>query len=268
MLKHRLLTAAVLIPLVLLSIFYLPPSAFVTVAGIIFLLAAWEWTALIGFTTRQQRVPYLIGLVVAGVILLWVPTGIVLGAAVVTWIALLYFVIRYTVFAKLWHELPSLRAGLGIWLLASSWYGLAIIHTQPHGGYYLLCLLLFVWGADTGAYFAGKRWGNRRLAPAISPKKSVEGLIGGVVASVIAAAIAGLFLSSWHDYFLLIVIAIITSLVAVLGDLAESMVKRQANVKDSGSLLPGHGGLLDRIDSLLSTAPVFATMLLIIHTWQ
>lgn len=265
MLKYRIITAFILIPLVLLGIFYLPLWAFAAVSAILFLLAAWEWAGLIGFTGPLRRPLYLGILLGFFILLYWIPTKLILITATLTWLVMLYFVLHYEKFAKIWTRFPSSRAPLGIWILGSSWYGLNIIHNLPAGPYYLLFLLLFVWGADTGAYFAGKRWGKHKLAPHISPGKSIEGVLGGVVVSVLVAAIGGWFFyhSFGTAYFSLLLLALITSLVSVLGDLAESMMKRLAAVKDSGKLLPGHGGLLDRIDSLLSTTPIFALWLVL-----
>lgn len=265
MLKYRIITALILIPLVLLGIFYLSTTAFAIISAIIFLLAGWECAGLVGFTDKRKRFLFLTILLGFFILSYWIPTTFILTIATLTWIWMLYFVLRYEQFQKIWTRFPSSRAPLGIWILGASWYGLNIIHNLPSGPYYLLFLLLFVWAADTGAYFAGRRWGKHKLAPQISPGKSIEGVLGGVVVSVLVAAIGGWFFyhSFGTAYFSLILLGLITSLVSVLGDLAESMMKRLAAVKDSGNLLPGHGGLLDRIDSLLSTTPVFALWLIV-----
>jgi phosphatidate cytidylyltransferase len=265
MLKQRLLTALILIPLVLAAIFYLPIFAFAGISAVIFLLAAWEWATLIGWDSVSKRSLYLLLLSLSFLLLFWIPTILVLTTAITTWLALFYWVLRHQQFAVLWSRSPFLRAALGIWLLGASWYGINIIQSQIAGPVYLLFLLLFVWGADSGAYFAGRRWGKHKLAPQISPGKSIEGVLGGSLVSVLVAVIGGWFFYDQHgtQYLSLIILALLTSLISVLGDLAESMIKRQAGVKDSGGLLPGHGGLLDRIDSLLSTAPFFAAGILL-----
>lgn len=268
MLKYRVITALILIPLVLFGIFYLPSLVFASVSAIVFLLAAWEWTALIGLSNAVKRFIYLAVFLLFFILLRWMPIPVVpfLTAATLTWIVMLYFVLHHYKFAEIWRYFPFWRAPLSIWLLGISWYGLNIIYNfHAKGSYYLLFLLLFVWGADTGAYFVGRRYGKHKLAPQISPGKSIEGVLGGVAVSLLVALIGGWFFyhALGKAYFSLLLLALITSLVSVLGDLAESMIKRQASVKDSGTLLPGHGGLLDRIDSLLSTAPVFALYLTI-----
>jgi len=266
MLKYRIITALILIPLVLAGIFYLPLLGFACLSAVVFLMAGWEWAGLIGWMSISKRCLYLIVLLIFLAILLWVPTGIILIIALFTWLAMLYFVLRYEQFSRLWARFPLGRALLGIWILGASWYGLNVIQHSPAGPYYLLFLLLFIWGADTGAYFAGRQWGKHKLAPHISPGKSIEGVIGGSLVSVLVAVIGGWFFYFSHgmQYVNLILLALLISLVSVLGDLSESMIKRQAGVKDSGNLLPGHGGLLDRIDSLLSAAPIFALGLVLL----
>lgn len=265
MLKYRIITALILIPLVLAGIFYLPPIPFACLSAIVVLMAAWEWAGLMGWHDLPRRCVYLAELFVFLAVLTLLPAGIVLIAASVTWVAMLYFVLRYQQFSALWARLPWLPVVLGLWILGTTWMALNVIQQLPRGPYYLLFLLLFIWAADTGAYFAGRQWGKRKLAPHISPGKSVEGVLGGSLLSVLVAVIGGWFFYKVHGwgYMGFIGLAFLTSLVSVLGDLSESMIKRQAGVKDSGNLLPGHGGLLDRIDSLLSAAPVFAMVLLL-----
>jgi phosphatidate cytidylyltransferase len=267
MLKYRIITALILIPLVLAGIFYLPPIPFACLSAIIILMAAWEWAGLIGWHATQKRGLYLAAMLVFLGILKLLPTGIILIAASLTWLAMLYFVLRYEQFAQLWTHFSWGRVILGLWILGATWVALNFIQQLPSGPYYLLFLLLFIWAADTGAYFAGKKWGKRKLAPHISPGKSIEGVLGGSLLSVLVAVIGGLFFHG-GGYVGFILLALITSLISVLGDLSESLIKRQAGVKDSGNLLPGHGGLLDRIDSLLSAAPVFAMLLLFLYPFH
>lgn len=264
MLLKRTLTALILIPLVLLGIFYLSPLPFTLVTAAIFLLAAWEMAGLTGMTTRKQRLFYLAYTLAAFIVLLFIPAIIIIAAAIITWGIMLYYVTHYESFTKFWANSPRIRAILGIWLLGTCWFSLIFIHVQPRGAFYVLFLLLFIWGADTGAYFVGRLWGKHKLAPSISPGKSVEGVIGGVVVSVLLAIIICANADvRWADWVSLIVLAALTSLVSVLGDLTESMMKRQSGMKDSGQLLPGHGGLLDRIDSLVAAAPILAAGLIV-----
>lgn len=152
-------------------------------------------------------------------------------------------------------------AMMGFFVLFPTWRGLIDLQVLRHGPLIVLYVMCLVWVADTGAYFAGRRWGTgtRKLAPTVSPGKSIAGLIGGLVLTLVLAL--------WVSYDVhlspiqivyLIFLTLLTALASVLGDLLESMVKRYRGVKDSGAILPGHGGILDRIDSLTAALPVFA----------
>ncbi len=263
MLAKRIVTALILIPLVLLANFYLPPAPFTIITAMVFLLAGWEMARLIGYTTRRGCLLYLAYLFVALLIALLLPAIVAIVTALILWAFMLYFVLHYARFTQWWGRSLVIRTLVSIGLLATSWFSLIFIHVQPHGSYYVLFMLLFVWAADTGAYFSGRRWGRHKLAPDISPGKSVEGVIGGVIVSlIVASVICALIPFRWSDCITLLLLAMIASLASVLGDLTESMIKRCADMKDSGQLLPGHGGLLDRIDSLLCVTPVLATGLL------
>ena len=132
-----------------------------------------------------------------------------------------------------------------------------------HGAKLVLLVCFLVWSADTGAYFSGKRFGKHKMAPAVSPNKTIEGLVGGVILAVIITWLGAKLLSiPFISISSLLSIAIITVVISVLGDLVESMFKRASGVKDSGNILPGHGGILDRIDSLTAAIPVFALLYL------
>jgi phosphatidate cytidylyltransferase len=163
-----------------------------------------------------------------------------------------------------------LLLGLGLDLLWICVHGLIYLH-QHHGGWILLYLLTLVWVADTGAYFSGRKFGKHKLAPAISPGKTWEGVAGGIFANLLWMLLVYQMLGSYQLHtglnlsliqFLLIGLA--TSFISVVGDLFESILKRQAGVKDSGKLLPGHGGVLDRIDSIIAASPVFVAGLMLV----
>jgi phosphatidate cytidylyltransferase len=143
-------------------------------------------------------------------------------------------------------------------VLVPAWYAVSALRGGENGLTLLLMLLVLVWGADIGAYVAGKTWGRRKLLPAVSPGKTLEGAAGGLVACVLT----GFGFAVWLELSLLasvtlMLLSLLTGMVSVLGDLLESMLKRERGIKDSGQLLPGHGGVLDRIDSLTAAAPVF-----------
>lgn len=268
MLRQRLITAAVLIPLVLLGLFFLPLLWFAWLTAALFLLAAWEWCGLIGIDRPWLRGVYLLVLLLVCWLLggghILTPSTVFILAAV-TWLLLTFWVCRYALFKRIWSWL-WLRMVLGIWLLALAWYGINFIRWQDNGAWLILILFLWVWGADTGAFFVGKRWGRHKLAPEISPGKTREGVLGGLVVVLIIAIVVSMWLPiTLQTAFGLVILSVVITMIAVIGDLFESMVKRQKGVKDSGHLLPGHGGILDRIDSLISTLPIYAGGLLLLE---
>ncbi|MFZ7812635.1 phosphatidate cytidylyltransferase [Acinetobacter lwoffii] len=181
-------------------------------------------------------------------LLLWV-------ASIITWLLSIYWVKTYPEYDG-WYN-ASLH-GIGVILISAA--VTAIFSVWQSSPWWLMYLFLLVWGADSGAYFVGRKFGKKKLAPNVSPNKSVEGLYGGIVTSMlIVTAVALLYLDmSWPELILFLILSVVTVFSSVLGDLFESMIKRRAGIKDSGRILPGHGGVLDRIDSLLAAAPIFA----------
>ncbi|MDF3055173.1 MAG: hypothetical protein K0Q74_1080 [Gammaproteobacteria bacterium] len=259
MLKQRVITALVLIPLVILGVFYLPLLWFAWISAAVFLLTGWEWAALSGLKNTYHRLLFLLFSLIFFWLLGVVPQLYPLLAGLLTWICLPFFLKRTDLWARCWEINIYLRLALGIWLLGLAWYAINFILGQGWGSLLLLTLFLWVWGADIGAYFMGRAYGKHKLAPSISPGKTWEGVLGGAITTILLAIIMGLFFPfGVHYYFGLLLLSIVIVLISVLGDLFESMIKRQSKIKDSGTLLPGHGGLLDRLDSLISAAPVFA----------
>lgn len=265
MLKQRIVTAAWLAPLALAGLFGLDGGAFALFAGAIVLLGGREWASLAGVHHPGSRALAVAGL--AGVLLaLWFGGAaratwpLVLGA--LGWALNLYWVSRYPAADAQWGATPR-RLAMGLWVLVPCWVGFNVLRATEPGGVWLLFVLLLVWAADIGAYFAGRACGRRKLAPGVSPGKSWEGVMGGMAAT----ALLSLGFAVWQSLgaaatALLLVITAGVTLVSVLGDLLESMLKRHCGVKDSGNLLPGHGGVLDRIDSLTAAVPMFALLYL------
>lgn len=181
-------------------------------------------------------------------LLLWV-------ASIITWLLSIYWVKTYPEYDG-WYN-ASLH-GIGVVLISAA--VTAIFSVWQSSPWWLMYLFLLVWGADSGAYFVGRKFGKKKLVPNVSPNKSVEGLYGGIVTSMlIVTAVALLYLDmTWPELILFLILSVVTVFSSVLGDLFESMIKRRAGIKDSGRILPGHGGVLDRIDSLLAAAPIFA----------
>ncbi|MDR5875372.1 phosphatidate cytidylyltransferase [Halomonas sp. CUBES01] len=263
MLKQRVMTAAWLAPLVLAGLFGLQGGGYALFTACIVLLGAWEWTNLAGVEQPLKRTLLVAGCAVL-MLLMWL-TGSAhaewpLWLAAAGWLANLVWVARYPRLAIQWHSTPG-RLLMGLWVLLPCWVGFNIL--RESGAIWLLFVLLLVWSADIGAYFAGRRWGKRKLAPSVSPGKSWEGVFGGMAATTLLAIGFAIGLSlGLGESVALVVITLLVTLISVLGDLLESMLKRYRDVKDSSQLLPGHGGVLDRIDSLTAAIPLFALLYL------
>ncbi len=260
------------------GIFFLPIEQFAYFIGFIVTVAAWEWANLSGYTSSAIRIAYA-ATIAASV----AATGYymhsdpelhstVLGAGAAWWFIACLLVIQYPKKVALWQAKP-VRALLGFFVLLPMWVGFMTLKSQEHSSLIIVYVMLLIWGADTGAYFAGKTWGNAKLAPNVSPGKSWAGFWGGLATTGLIAVIFSLSVNQWlrpmamDDFFMLAVITLITAIISVMGDLVESMMKRHRGIKDSSQLLPGHGGVLDRIDSMASAVPVFAFCMLLLG-WQ
>lgn len=265
-LQKRVLTAAILIPLVILGVFGLPTAGAAIVAAILMVLAAWEWCGLSGWPAAAARIAYM-ALVAALIAAIWFGAG---EAGLTIWP--LWFACAAWLLIMPWmsgRPVEQLRAMqgrgpasllVGLLVLVPTWLGMTVLHGLGESGpAHLMLLLLMVWGADSGAYFAGKRWGKAKLAPAISPGKTRAGGVGALLTVLVLAVLGGWLLGykggAWLGF---IALALVTGVFSIYGDLLESVLKRVAGAKDSGSMVPGHGGVLDRLDSLTAAAPVFA----------
>jgi len=265
MLKQRIITALWLLPLALFGFFGLEGHAFLAFISIIIALAGWEWARLAGFDTQLQRVIYA-AVTVAALLLLnssdaWLLSSLYVAGAF--WLLAIAMVVSFPASIACWGgRLGKLLIGLVI--IVPAGLGLQVLKTLPQGNTLILSLMLLVWGADIGAYFFGRALGKRKLAPRVSPGKSWAGLFGGLFTSVcIAAGLAVYLQVASSELVLLLLGAVVVVLFSVVGDLTESMFKREMGIKDSSQLLPGHGGVLDRIDSLTAAAPIFALLLLL-----
>ncbi len=258
--RQRVLTALALAPALIAAVVFLPPPLFSLMFALLLVPASLEMGALAALDAPQRRVyAAAIALAMLAVSLTpgWQPA--VLGACAAAWLPLAAWLAWPGWGAALWGRPVKLAAGVVI--IAGFWLALGLIETRGPG--YTLALLAVIWAADTGAYFTGKAIGHHPLAPRLSPGKTIEGLAGGLLAAALVAILiirlAGPRLPSpgW-----VVLIAVGIAAISVTGDLFVSLLKRQAGVKDSGSLLPGHGGLLDRIDSLAAAAPFYALAVL------
>lgn len=259
MLKTRLMTAAVLVAMLLVVLFKLPPGAGIGFTAALVLLGAWEWAAFAGLTDSTSRLLYTLAAAVLcayawdctnrDVQWLWF-----MGAACVWWVvAFLWLAFRPQAVNR------ALAAVTGLIVLVPAWVGMArllkIRIDGVRGEEFFLFLLVLVWAADIGAFFAGKKFGRLKLAPRVSPNKTWEGVGGGVVFGL-GAAVLG---AAWFRFppFAFVSLCGAVILASVVGDLTESMFKRFAGLKDSGTVLPGHGGVLDRIDSVTAAVPFY-----------
>ncbi|MEN8165940.1 MAG: phosphatidate cytidylyltransferase [Pseudomonadota bacterium] len=263
MLKQRVLTALVLAPLVLGTVLFMPSHYLALIFALVLLLGGGEWARLAGISQPAGQLGYI--LLLAGTMLgadrLFMQSGWapwLLSASLGWWLLVIFRISRFSSDGRLTGFRP-LQALEGVIVLVPAWFSLVFLHHLPQDGPVLLVfLLMLIWGADVGAYFAGRRWGRHKLAPQVSPGKTREGVYGALV----PALLFGLILGWWQGLdlqstLLAMLLCLITVLFSVVGDLSESMLKRQRSVKDSGNLLPGHGGMLDRVDSLTAAAPVF-----------
>jgi phosphatidate cytidylyltransferase len=273
MLKQRVITALVLVIIFISALFGLPLGYFSFFVGAIVLIGAWEWSNLAGFPAPWQR-----GLYVFFTLCLVLLAATYLGfegesspaldinairellvAGCVWWAVALLLVQGYPSSAVLWGS-SVVRLVMGVLVLLPTWVALVYVRQHENGAWMVLLLILIVALADSGGYFVGKRFGRHKLAPAVSPGKTWEGFAGGFIANCVLAIVLSVSLNL--NLLLMLVLVIPTSLVSVLGDLQESMLKRHAGIKDSGAILPGHGGILDRVDGITAAAPVFALALL------
>ncbi|MGY3176434.1 phosphatidate cytidylyltransferase [Pseudomonas sp. TE12234] len=263
MLKQRIITALILLPIALCGFFLLEGSAFALFIGLVVTLGAWEWARLAGFTAQSMRIGYAAVVAVMLLVMHLLP-GLapwILGASVIWWGGATYLVLTYPQTSEHWAS-AACKLVVGLLILLPAWQGLVLIKQEPLGNWLIMAVMVLVWGADIGAYFSGRAFGKRKLAPQVSPGKSWEGVYGGLVASLLITVIVG-FVRDWTvaQLFKGLVGAALIVFVSVVGDLTESMFKRQSGIKDSSNLLPGHGGVLDRIDSLTAAIPVFAVLL-------
>lgn len=275
MLKQRIITGLIMAGSFLAAVLLLPLPVLAALFAVILALGAWEWAGLSGWESVPGRVVYCLLVLAAIAGLYWyVDFGGTprvedvqpfLGLACLWWSFALLWIRGYPGSAVLWRT-RFMRSVMGLLILVLGWCAAVFLLCFPQGPLMLISMVLIVAVADIGAYFAGTNFGKHKLAPEVSPGKTWEGFLGGLAACVLLgfAFWQLLPLDAAHiGLKSVLAVTVVTALVSVVGDLTVSMVKRESGVKDSGSLLPGHGGLLDRLDSLCSAAPVFALGLIL-----
>jgi phosphatidate cytidylyltransferase len=277
MLLQRVLTALVLLPLAVAAILFLPVAKLAAVFAGVGVLAAWEWSRLSGLAQPGARLLYTVVLAVILFVIsdcrsaesgpaLFMQRSVIsaevwdglLGVTMLWWLWAFTWILRYPRGFSPQRPSTALRLALGVLVIPAAIVGLVDVRARLGiGG--LLTVFVLVWAADIAAYFTGRSFGRHKLAPGVSPGKTWEGFAGGLAGALVGGATAALYVlpapRPWPGW---LVLCAAVAAISVVGDLTESLLKRQVGTKDSGSLLPGHGGVLDRIDSLLAAAPAMA----------
>ncbi|CEK09695.1 phosphatidate cytidylyltransferase [Legionella hackeliae] len=254
MFKQRLITTLVLVPLVLIALYYATDWMFAGLIALLLLGCTIEWLQLIPL--RQLALKCLFVAVVLALAWLcqyWFDGFLVLGF--VLWLGILVAVIYFPASQSTWGY-PWVVNLAGLLVLPLFAQSMIKIHAEEQGKAFILYLLVLIWAADIGAYLTGKKFGRHKLIPAVSPGKTIEGSLGGFILSLLIA-VAGYFYFQPQTPLIWFCIAAATALISILGDLFISILKRRAKLKDTGHLLPGHGGVLDRLDSLIAASPLF-----------
>jgi phosphatidate cytidylyltransferase len=275
--KQRVITALLLAPLALAAVFFLPLSGFAVFVAVAFLLAAYEWASFCGWHSQLAKLSYVaatgLGLLGCYVALpaqlpwpiqtnLFADSLIYIGIA--WWLIAVLMIVSFSKSKVFWENNVVLKALMGFTTLIPSFAALLLlrnvnyVQSEYTGAWLIFTLLGLVWAADVGGYVIGKPFGKRKLLPAVSPGKTLEGLFGGMLFVLLLVTAIAAYCGYPEDMLLWYCAAVLLTLLSVFGDLSESMFKRVAGLKDSGSIIPGHGGIMDRIDSLTATAPLFA----------
>lgn len=261
-LKKRVITAAILAPIVLSITYFAPSNIFALMMLVFLVLGAYEWCNLSNLASAFAKTPYIILLAALfmgayinldGQALRWL-----FCFSVLCWLLIFIWLLLKQSFVQSTSSKPDyLKLLQGVFILVPAVLAMTLLH-QAYGPMMIFYLFLIIWGADIGAYFTGKKFGQHKLAAKLSPGKTIEGVVGGLVLVLVMSAFVGsmIFLEA-YKVIVFIVISLFVAAFSIVGDLYESMLKREAGVKDSSQLLPGHGGVLDRIDSLLAAAPLF-----------
>ncbi len=269
----RVIAALIMAPAAIAAILLLPTPWLAALAALVFLIGLWEWFRLAEIDDTLPRTLLLVANLLLMVLLVWasagspdlVPLRLVSLLGVAWWLVALLWLRHFDFGSDHQTWARGFKLAAATLAIIPAWCALCLIHAaQPNGHRWLFVALAIVWAADSGAYFAGRtfggRWfGPRKLAPRISPNKTYEGVLGGVLAGLIVAA-AGTFFAGAGTAELpfVLIVAVVTVLGSVVGDLFESLIKRHVGAKDSGDIIPGHGGVLDRIDGVLAALPIFA----------
>jgi len=267
MLIKRVVTGIILVVATLLSVLFLSPILFMTVVSFVLLWATWEWCQFIELNSVTSKIFYLIVVGVMVLVSMTIPINIILLITLFWWLLSFVFVISYSLNLSLtkWLLENSIwRAVMGVLTLIPSWLAINHMFQIENGRKMLLFLISIVSISDISAYFFGKFYGKNKLLPKISPKKTWQGVYAALISTFcLAVLVTYRFHMPIDSRFSIILLTLIVCGFSIIGDLFESMLKRLCGMKDSGHFLPGHGGILDRIDGLLAATPIF----LLIISW-
>ncbi|MDN3682711.1 phosphatidate cytidylyltransferase [Vibrio tapetis subsp. quintayensis] len=275
--KQRIITALILAPLVVLGIFELSMPLFIAAIAVVTMIGFWEWTQFVKHNSRVMAlIPAAVIMAVTLVVLPFEPQLLaplpathfaILAIGSIWWVVASLLAITYPKSVGMWQNSNLLRNVFGWLTLIPFFTSIILLRAEGagvdeyYGGKLVLFVCFLVWSADSGAYFAGKTFGKTKMAPHVSPNKTIEGLVGGIVAALIVGwGAAEWFELQFESWVTMAWIALVTVIISVLGDLVESMFKRVSGIKDSSNIIPGHGGVLDRIDSLTAAFPVFTLL--------
>ncbi len=269
----RVVTATILAALVIFGVFYVPQISFGIITAFIMLFAATEWPRVIGTSGAFNTLKFLCCLIIFMAIGLLgiqltghsgVTSLILFFLSLLLWLWLFRWILCFSAKRQLLFQSHLIHALIGLFILTFCWLGLNVIRDFYFGKILILYFFMLIWGSDIAAYFAGKYWGTSKLIPAVSPKKTWMGVYAAIVFSIVLGGIAAVFFpfNLWQRLSF-IPLSVVVCIISIWGDLLVSAFKRAFDLKDTGSLLPGHGGILDRIDSLAAGAPIFALGLLL-----
>jgi len=280
MLKQRIATALILLVGLIAMTTILDLEQFAAITGALVLIGAWEWAAFASLESKSRLA--FVGTLALSIAPLWFALGVggapgydasfalgfsLLGA--LFWALMFAAIASFPRSTEAWNDKSRISA-MGMLSLLCTWVGLVSLKALLPNGALVIMLIIMVAAVDVGAFFTGKLFGKRKLAPALSPNKTWEGVWGGVTLNVAVSIVFAILLNRYVqpfapiDYAIFAALALIVAFFSVVGDLAESMLKRNRELKDSGSILPGHGGLLDRIDGLMAATPICVAFLILL----
>lgn len=268
MLLPRVITALIFGTLIVAAIFKLSDKHFFLITALFTVVCSWEWASLITIKTLFSRFLWMFFMLIIFVISFWLPLGVIWLCSLSWWSLVVMLLATYPRTRYIWSEKKWYGMIMGVVSIIPAGLAANVIKHYNHGAVILLYALLVVIVADSGAYFAGRYFGKRPLALKLSPKKTMEGVVGGLTAALVLSICGAVYFDlgiAAAAFF--VFISMLSAMYSVVGDLYISMLKRERGMKDTGKILPGHGGLLDRLDGINAAMPIFAFGLMLLSMW-